>query len=67
MEEFIKKPVLSLSLEGTTFYWVAVGYKFNLFSTNAPLLYPLAPLENLRFSDLFGGYRSEALLENGLI
>ena len=32
----------------------------NLFSTNVPLLYPLKTL------DVFRGYRSESLVENGL-
>ena len=38
---------------------------FNLFSTNFPLLYPLKASENLQFSDVFKGYRSGALIENG--
>ena len=38
----------------------------NPFSTNVPLLYPLKTSENLRFSDVFRGYRSRALVENGL-
>ena len=28
---------------------------------------PLKTSENLRFSDVFGGYRSETLVENGFI
>ena len=40
-------------------------YPFNPFSTNAPLLYPLKTSENRRFSDVFGGYRKETLVENG--
>ena len=40
---------------------------FNPFSTNVSLLYPLKTLENLRFSDVFRGYRSRTLVENGLI
>ena len=39
----------------------------NSFSTNVPLLYPLKTLENLRFSDVFRGYRSGTLVENELI
>ena len=39
---------------------------FNPFSSNAPLLYPLKTSENLRFSDIFRGYRIGTLLENGL-
>ena len=34
---------------------------YNLFSTNIPFLYLLKTLENCRFSDVFRGYRSEAL------
>ena len=37
----------------------------NPFSTNVPLLYPLKT-ENFRFSDVFRGYRSGTLVENGL-
>ena len=40
---------------------------FNPFSTNVPLLYPLKTSENLWFSDVFKGYRSGTLVENGLI
>ena len=36
------------------------------FSTNVPLLYPLKTSEDLRFSDVFRGYRSGTLAENGL-
>ena len=39
---------------------------FNPFSTNVPLLYPPQTSENLRFSDVFRGYRSGTLVENGL-
>ena len=38
----------------------------NPFSTNVPLLYPLKTSENQRFSDVFRGYRSGTLVENGL-
>ena len=38
----------------------------NPFSINVPLLYPLKTSENLRFSDVFRGYRSRTLFENGL-
>ena len=41
-------------------YWI------NPYSTNVPLLYLLKTLENLRFSDVFRGYRSETLVENRL-
>ena len=37
---------------------------FNPFSTNVPLLYPLKTSENLRFSDVFRGYRSATLVAN---
>ena len=36
------------------------------FSSNVPLLYPLKTSENLRFSDVFIGYRGETLVKNGL-
>ena len=32
VEELIKKPVLFPWLEGATFHWIVVGYKFNLIS-----------------------------------
>ena len=38
----------------------------NIFSTNVKLLYPLKTSENRRFSDVFRGYRSGTLVENGL-
>ena len=37
------------------------------FSTNVPLLFPLKTSENLRFSDVFRGYKSGTLVEYGLI
>ena len=40
---------------------------FDLFSTNAPVLYPLKTSENFRFSDVFSGYGSGAFVENELI
>ena len=39
----------------------------NPFSTNAPLLYSLKTSENFQFSDVFRGYRSGTLVENGLM
>ena len=42
------------------------GLYFNTFSTNVPLLYTLKTSENPRFSDVFRGYRSGKLVENGL-
>ena len=36
------------------------------FQQNAPLLYPLKTSENRRFSDIYWGYRSGTLVENGL-
>ena len=33
----------------------------NLFHTNVLFLYPLKTSENLRFSDVFGGYRNRTL------
>ena len=39
----------------------------NAFSTNISLLYPLQTSENRSFSDVFRGYRSRTLVENGLI
>ena len=38
----------------------------NPFSTNVPLLYPLKTSKNFWFSDIFRGYRSGTLVENGL-
>ena len=38
----------------------------NPFSTKVPLLYPLKTSENRRFLDVFRGYRSGTLVENGL-
>ena len=38
----------------------------NQFSTNVPLLDPLKTLENWRFSNVFRGYRSGTMVENGL-
>ena len=32
MEQFIKKPVLFVWLDGATFNWVVVGYKFNIMN-----------------------------------
>ena len=39
----------------------------NLVSTNVPLLYPLKTSENLQFSDVVRGYRSETLVKNGFM
>ena len=36
------------------------------FSSNVPLLHPLKTSENLRFSDVFRGYKIGTLVENGL-
>ena len=38
---------------------------FNPFLTNVSLLYPLKTSENQLFSDVFRGYRSGTLVENG--
>ena len=40
--------------------------EINPFSINVPLLYPLITSENRRFPDVFRGYRSGTLVENGL-
>ena len=37
-----------------------------LLDPNVALLYPLKTSENPRFSDVFSGYRSGTLVENGL-
>ena len=42
------------------------NFVFNSFSTNVPLLEPLKISEKRRFSDVFRGYRSGALVEHGL-
>ena len=39
---------------------------FNPFQVNVPFVYPPKMLENKRFSDVFRGYRIEALAWNGL-
>ena len=44
---------------------VILIYIVNPFSTNVPFLYPLK-IENRKFSDVFRGYRSGTLVENGL-
>ena len=41
-------------------------YYINAFSTNVPRLFPVKFSENPRFSDVFRGYRSGALVEIGL-
>ena len=38
----------------------------NPFSNNVALLYPLKTSQNLRFSDVFRGYKSGTSAENGL-
>ena len=42
-------------------------FDINQFSTNVPLLYPRKTSKNLSFSDVFRGYRSGTLVENGLM
>ena len=37
------------------------------FSTNVPFLNPLKTSENLRFPDIFRGFKGETMVENGLI
>ena len=39
----------------------------NLFPVDVPHLYPLKTSENRRFSDVFRGYRSRTLVENGFM
>ena len=59
-----------ISYTSTVWYFTTSNNKKNIlntFSTNAPLLYPLKTPENLQFSDVFRGYRSGTLVENGLI
>ena len=36
----------------------------NPFSTNVSIMYPLKTSENLQFSDIFRGCRSETLVKN---
>ena len=43
-----------------------VCFESNPVSTNAPLLHSLKTSENLRFCDVFRGYISGTLVENGL-
>ena len=40
---------------------------FNPFSTNVSNLYPVKTSENQTFSDVFSRYKSETLVENGLV
>ena len=40
--------------------------KFNIFSTNVPLLYPLKTSENRKFYNVFKECRIGILVENGL-
>ena len=44
----------------------SIFFYLNPFSTNLPLLYSLKTSKNRRFSDVFRGYRSGTLVENGL-
>ena len=50
---------------GFGWIWQSVLQLIKPFSTNVPLLYPLKTSENLCFSDVFRGYRSGTLVENG--
>ena len=50
-------------------FWLQEHYKCwssTLFSSNVPLLYPLKTSENRKSSNIFRGYRSGTLIENGL-
>ena len=40
---------------------------FNLFITNAPILYPLKTQDNIWFSGFFRGYKMGTLAGNGLL
>ena len=60
-ENFYFTTILQLSKRS----WPLVA--INPFPTNVPLLYPLRTSKNLRFSDIFRGYKSGTLAENGLI
>ena len=54
-------------LSWPTLSWQSIKLThINPFSTNVPLLYPLNTSENRRISDVFGGYRSGTLVQNGL-
>ena len=61
--------VKSKHLENTKccFYYFPSNRKLNPYSTNVPLPYSLKTWENLQFSDVFRGYRSGTLVQNGLI
>ena len=50
-----------------SFSLINFSWLFNPFLTNLPLLYLLETSENRRFSDVFRGYGSETLVENGLM
>ena len=75
MELLVKKS-LQLLFQNENFYFTTILQlskrswplvAINPFSTNVPLLYPLRTSKNLRFSDIFRGYKSGTLAENGLI
>ena len=59
MKSATAAPVLSLFMK-------KIIVEFNPFSTNVLLLYSLKTSENLRFSDVFRGYRNRTLVENRL-
>ena len=57
---------INILIQGLSLNFASNIKRINPFSTNVPLLYPLKTTENLRFSDVFRGYRSGTLVENGL-
>ena len=63
--EGIWLPLTWTSVGKVTCLWLQY-FCVNPFSTNVSLLHPLKTLENLEFSDVFKGYRSGTLIENGL-
>ena len=56
------------SFNKKVYFGNVIKHKWNLnsFSTNIPFLHPLKTSENLRFSDVFRGYRSGTLVESRL-
>ena len=64
----VKLAVESFSRKNIPDFWTENTFLIILkpCSTNVLLLYPLKASENRGFSDVFRGYRSRTLVENGL-
>ena len=68
LECSINKPTCFQSKNSPCIDLILTNKKYLLdpFSTNVPLLNALKISENLQFSDVFRGFRSKTLVENGL-